>query len=87
MDLTKGDKAPSFKTKDQNGNTVSLSDFDGESLATRFYTPYVLNGLQVISDKQVTCKIKGDKKPLIFESNSDTYDFIYLVMPVSSQNR
>ena len=67
--------------------SLLLSDFDGESLATRFYTPYVLNGLQVIGDKKVTCKVKGDKKPLIFEANSDHCDFMYLVMPVSSQTK
>jgi thioredoxin-dependent peroxiredoxin len=32
-----GDKAPSFKTKDQNGKTVSLSDYKGKWLAIYFY--------------------------------------------------
>lgn len=35
--LTEGTKAPAFKAKDQNGNTVSLSDFKGRKLALFFY--------------------------------------------------
>lgn len=37
MDLKAGDKAPAFKAKDQNGNTVSLSDFKGKKLVIYFY--------------------------------------------------
>ncbi len=35
--LKEGDKAPDFSSKDQNGNTVSLSDFKGKRLALYFY--------------------------------------------------
>ena len=35
--LKEGDKAPEFKGKDQNGNTVSLSDFKGSKLVLYFY--------------------------------------------------
>ncbi|HEY8687585.1 MAG TPA: thioredoxin-dependent thiol peroxidase [Chitinophagaceae bacterium] len=35
--LTEGDKAPDFKSKDQNGNPVSLSDFKGKKVALYFY--------------------------------------------------
>src|SRR5665647_1520738 len=35
--LTEGDKAPAFKSKDQNGNPVSLSDFKGKKVALYFY--------------------------------------------------
>ncbi len=37
MDLKVGDKAPEFKTKDQDGNTVSLSDFKGKKVVLYFY--------------------------------------------------
>ncbi len=37
MALNKGDKAPAFSGKDQNGNTVSLSDFAGKKLVLYFY--------------------------------------------------
>jgi thioredoxin-dependent peroxiredoxin len=32
-----GDKAPDFTAKDQNGNTVSLSDFKGKTVILYFY--------------------------------------------------
>ncbi len=35
--LTEGEKAPDFKTKDQNGNTVSLKDFRGKKVVLYFY--------------------------------------------------
>ncbi len=35
--LTEGIKAPAFKGKDQNGNTISLSDYKGKKLVLFFY--------------------------------------------------
>ncbi len=35
--LKPGDKAPDFKAKDQNGNTVQLKDFKGQKLVLYFY--------------------------------------------------
>ncbi len=35
--LTAGMKAPAFKGKDQNGNTVSLADYKGKKLVLFFY--------------------------------------------------
>jgi peroxiredoxin Q/BCP len=35
--LSEGTKAPAFKGKDQNGNTISLSDFKGKKLVLYFY--------------------------------------------------
>lgn len=35
--LTEGRKAPDFTTKDQNGNTVSLTDFRGKKVVLYFY--------------------------------------------------
>lgn len=37
MDLKAGDKAPAFKTKDQDGNPVALSDFKGQKVVLYFY--------------------------------------------------
>lgn len=35
--LKPGDKAPDFKGKDQNGNSISLKDFKGSKLVLYFY--------------------------------------------------
>ena len=35
--LSEGDKAPDFKTKDQNGKSVSLKDFHGKKVVLYFY--------------------------------------------------
>lgn len=35
--MTEGSKAPSFTSKDQNGNTVSLSDYKGKKIILFFY--------------------------------------------------
>lgn len=35
--LNEGDKAPAFKAKDQNGNTISLKDFKGKKVILYFY--------------------------------------------------
>jgi thioredoxin-dependent peroxiredoxin len=35
--LTEGDKAPAFKSKDQDGKPVSLSDFKGKKVVLYFY--------------------------------------------------
>lgn len=37
MTLTEGKKAPAIKLKDQNGKTVSLSDFAGKKVVIFFY--------------------------------------------------
>ncbi|HEY1032610.1 MAG TPA: thioredoxin-dependent thiol peroxidase [Flavipsychrobacter sp.] len=37
MELKAGDKAPDFKTKDQDGNVISLKDFKGKKVALYFY--------------------------------------------------
>ena len=37
MTLKPGDKAPSFTVTDQDGNSVSLSDFKGKKVALYFY--------------------------------------------------
>lgn len=37
MELKIGDKAPTFEGKDQNGNTLKLSDFKGKRVVLYFY--------------------------------------------------
>ena len=62
---------------------VPLFDFTNESLDLRFYAPYLLSGLQVLPDEQITFYLKNSKKPIIFESKSKQYQVLYLVMPVA----
>lgn len=37
MPLKKGDKAPDFVSKDQNGNQIKLTDFKGKKVVLYFY--------------------------------------------------
>lgn len=62
---------------------LDLQEFTGEKLDIRFYAPYILNGLQAFSDDQITFYLKNSAKPIIFESDKQTYQVIYLVMPIS----
>jgi thioredoxin-dependent peroxiredoxin len=39
MAISKGDKAPAFSAQDQNGNTISLSDFSGKQNVCLFFYP------------------------------------------------
>lgn len=62
---------------------VPLIQFNGQELDIRFYSPYLLNGLQTFSDDQVTCYLNNPSRPIIFEMDKDQYHVTYLVMPVS----
>lgn len=64
--------------------SLALEQFDGEAIESRFYSPYLLNGLSAFSGKEVTMLIKNTSKPLMFEATHDQYQFTYLVMPVSA---
>lgn len=67
--------------------TLPMEGFDAESLELRFYSPYLLQGLQSFSeDENVTCLLKSNSKPIIFKSDHDAYKLTYLVMPVSATN-
>ncbi|MEP2774110.1 MAG: thioredoxin-dependent thiol peroxidase [Fulvivirga sp.] len=37
MSLSVGDKAPNFKVKDQDGNEIKLSDYEGKKVVLYFY--------------------------------------------------
>ena len=63
--LSKGDKAPEFSGKDEKGNTVELSDFEGKKLALYFYpkdmTPGCTNQACNLRDHFETLKRHGIK--------------------------
>jgi peroxiredoxin Q/BCP len=61
--LRQGDKAPDFTAKDQDGNTVSLKDFNGKKLVLYFYpkddTPGCTKEACNFRDNQSELKKKG----------------------------
>lgn len=61
--LIPGDKAPAFKAKDQNGNTVSLADFKGRKVVLYFYpeddTPTCMEEACNLRDNYALLKKKG----------------------------
>ncbi len=63
--------------------TLTLNEFVGNDIESRFYSPYLLNGLQVFPEETVQFFIKNPAKPIIFEAESTDYNFTFLVMPVS----
>lgn len=66
--------------------TLALGNFASEKLEMRFYSPYLLQGLQSFEGDQVTCFLKSNTRPIIFKAQNDTCHLMYLVMPVSSNN-
>lgn len=65
---------------------VPLTDFNGDNLDLNFYAPYLLSGLQVFPDEHLQFYLKNNSKPIIFESQDNTYHMLYLVMPVAQTN-
>ncbi len=63
--------------------SLPLLNYDGGDIQTRFYSPYLLNGLQALSEETITLHIKNSIKPIMFDAQANEYDFTYLVMPVS----
>ncbi len=65
---------------------LDLSNFEGDEVASRFYSPYLLSGLQAFPQDNVNFFIQSDARPIIFEDIDveKNYSFTYLVMPVSS---
>ena len=53
------------------------------SIDVRFYAPYLLNGLQTLSEESITFYLQASTKPIIFESHGKGVHITYLVMPVS----
>ncbi len=67
--------------------TLQMSDFDLDNLELRFYSPYLLQGLQSFTeDDNLKCYLKSNSKPIIFKSDHESYHLTYLVMPVSTNN-
>jgi DNA polymerase III subunit beta len=63
--------------------SLILEEFEGENVKSKFYSPYLLNGLQVFPKDKINFFIQNDTKPIIFESAGENYNLTFLVMPVS----
>lgn len=64
--------------------SLPLENYTGHEVESRFYSPYLLNGLQVFPDGNVTFYLKNGAKPIIFETEETAgYHLTYLVMPVA----
>lgn len=64
--------------------SIKLEQFEGDKVESRFYSPYLLSGLQAFPEETVQFFIKNKAKPIIFESKQDDHNLVYLVMPVSA---
>lgn len=64
---------------------LALGVFNGAEVASRFYSPYLLSGLQIFNEKEVLLHIKNDARPIIFESLIENLQVTYVVMPISAQ--
>jgi DNA polymerase-3 subunit beta len=63
--------------------SLLLNEYSGNAVESRFYSPYLLNGLQVFSEDVINFHIKNGAKPIIFEATEKDWQLTYLVMPVS----
>jgi len=60
-----------------------LTGLEGAMMDMRFYAPYLMSGLQMLPDDQITFFLKNSTRPIIFESQAHDMKITYLVMPVS----
>lgn len=63
--------------------SLSLHEYQGDHVESRFYSPYLLNGLQAFPEENIQFFIKNAAKPIIFEGQGSDYHMTYLVMPIS----
>lgn len=67
--------------------SLTVEEFQGDAIESKFYSPYLLSGLQVFPAQSLKFYIKNSTRPIIFEAEEENYNLTYLVMPVSlSQN-
>lgn len=63
--------------------SLILENFDGNDVDSKFYSPFLLSGLQVFPEEKIQFFIHNESKPIIFEAADKEYQLTYLVMPVS----
>ena len=62
--------------------SFQLELFAGDAVTNRFYSPYVLAALQAVGTPSVTLAVKEGASPLFFEAAGESFNLVYLVMPV-----
>ncbi|BDC34527.1 DNA polymerase III subunit beta [Candidatus Dependentiae bacterium Noda2021] len=62
---------------------LPIYQFGGQPIDIRFYAPYLLSGLQAFADDKLHFFLKNPTKPILFQSETDSGQLTYLVMPVS----
>jgi len=72
----------------QLAEKVPLEDFNAPTCTMKFYSPYLLGGLQVFGDKSISFSFSSNARPIIFESDTPEkqYKMLYLVMPVATSS-
>ncbi|MDR3646730.1 MAG: DNA polymerase III subunit beta [Candidatus Babeliales bacterium] len=85
FDFTKSALSISLQNKEVGSmqENLSLEEFVDKEITIRFYAPYLLNGLQALSEDKINFHLNNQSRPVIFESKEREINFIYLVMPVS----
>ena len=73
MTLKPGDKAPDFAVQDQSGNTIKLSDYDGQKLVLFFYP----------RDNTPTCTVEACN---LRDNHQTLIDQGYKVLGISSDD-
>lgn len=64
-----------------------MENYTADALEMKFYSPYLLNGLQSLPGDQVTCYLKNNTRPIIFQAIDTNSEMVYLVMPVSAATK
>lgn len=62
---------------------IPMDNYQADPIESKFYSPYLLNGLQAFNEDSIPFFIKNSTKPIIFEAENEALHFTYLVMPVS----
>jgi len=62
---------------------LKIQSQDDIFIDIRFYSPYLLNGLQSFNSDNIDFYLKNSLSPIIFDCYNSDYSMIYLVMPIS----
>lgn len=63
---------------------LALEGYAQDKLEIRFYAPYLLSGLTALNEAKSRFYLKNSSRPIIFESQEQNFEIVYLVMPVSA---